>query len=140
MPYSWYNVATYYNNYNTLKFTHDSGTTWTTITLPNRNYTYSDINAYIQQTLENNGHSKTGIKLEIVPSLFRVLITLVSNYQLDFRNSEFTDLLGFNKTIINATGYGVYLPDLTRSIDNIFIHTNIMSNSILSRVHSDVSG
>ena len=101
MSYSWYNVATYYNN-NTLKYSHDSGTTWTTITLPNGNYSYSDINAYIQQILQNNGHSKTRIKLEIVPeiALFTVLITLEANYQLDFRNSEFPDLLGFNKVKI----------------------------------------
>ena len=33
MSYSWYNVSKSYDN-NTLKYSHDSGTTWHTIKLP----------------------------------------------------------------------------------------------------------
>ena len=60
MSYSWYNVSSIYNN-NTLKYSHDGGTNWTTITLSPGNYSYADLNSVIQQSLSNNGHSKTGL-------------------------------------------------------------------------------
>ena len=67
------------------------------------------------------------------------MITLEPNYQLDFRNSgSFSELLGFNEAIVTTTLYSDNLSDITRSIDNIFIHTNIISNSIVSGVHSEV--
>lgn len=37
--------------------------------------------------------------------------------------------MGFDKAIT--------VPDITRSVDNIFIHTSIMSKSIISGVESD---
>ena len=50
MTYSWYNVDTIYNN-NTLKYSHDGGTTWTSIVFPSGNYTYADLNNINQQSL-----------------------------------------------------------------------------------------
>ena len=137
MSYSWYNVAASYNN-NTLLYSHDSGTNWTTITLPDGNNSYDDLNRYIQQVLQNNGHSKTGVKLTFISSLFRVQLTLENGFQLDLRTGYFSDLIGYNKAIITSTGYGSSLPDITRSVDNKFIHTNIISDSIISGIQSDI--
>lgn len=47
MSYSWYNVSKRYEN-NTLKYSHDSGTTWHTIELPDGNFSYAELNAYVQ--------------------------------------------------------------------------------------------
>ena len=46
MSYSWYNIQSSYNNH-TLKYSHDGGTTWTTITIADGNYTYEDLNSII---------------------------------------------------------------------------------------------
>ena len=56
MPYSWYNISTFYNN-NTFQFTWTVGTTLTTYTvvLPNGFYTVNDINYYLQQYCITNG-------------------------------------------------------------------------------------
>lgn len=74
---------------------HDSGTTWTTVTLPNGKLSYGDISDFIQQSLESKRHSKPGIKVKILPSFFRVLILLETNYQEDLQTGNFADLLGF---------------------------------------------
>ena len=130
-------MAASYNN-NTLLYSHNSGTNWTTITLPDGNYSYDNLNRYIQQVLQNNGHSSTGVKLTFISSLFRVQLTLENGFQLDLRTGDFSDLIGYDKPIITSTGYGSSLPDITRSVDKIFIHTNITSDSIISGIQSDI--
>ena len=138
MAYSWYNVSSSYNN-NTLKYSHDSGRTWTLLELPNGNFAYKELNAYLQRALESNGHSKTGIEIIFVPSLLRVLMTLESTFQVDLRTGDFADLIGFPKNaVVTASGYGANVPNITRSVDNIFIHTNIISESSVSGILSDV--
>lgn len=56
IPYSWFNVSTYYNN-KSFQFTWTSaGTTTTyTITLPDGFYSITDINSYLQQYFITNG-------------------------------------------------------------------------------------
>ena len=76
--------------------------------------------------------------MTFVSSVFRVLITLEANYRLDLTTGDFADLIGHNKAIITATGYGPSLPTITRSVDNVFLHTNIISESNLSGIESDV--
>lgn len=137
MSYSWYNVSSTYGN-NSFKYSHDGGVSWTTITLPNGNYTYNDIESYVQQVLSSNTHSKTGVEFRCVKQYYRVLVSLEQNYQLDLRDGEFADLIGFDKAVVTATSYGARLPNITRSVDNIFVHTNLISDSIVSGIHSDV--
>ena len=137
MSYSWYNVSTDYNN-NTLKYSQDSGKTWHTITLPNGNYSYNQLNSYIQSEIESNGHTKDGISIKFVSSFFKVLLSMKSGFQLDLKTGDFRKLLGFEKKIYTTSGYSPKLPDITRSVDNVFIHTNIISDSAVSSNKSDV--
>ena len=65
MSSSWHNISHKHSN-NTLKYSHDGGTTWTTITFPPGNYGYKDLNSIIQQTLTQNTHSTTGIALYFI--------------------------------------------------------------------------
>ena len=137
MAYSWYNVSSNYNN-NTLKYSQDSGKTWHTITLPNGNFSYNELNSYIQSEIASNGHTKDGISIKFVSSLFKVLLTMKSGFQLDLKTDDFGKLLGFEKKIYTASQYSPKLPDITRSVDNVFIHTNIISDSVFSSNQSDV--
>lgn len=43
MIYSWYNIRSSYKN-NKIKYSHDGGTSWQTITFVDGAYSYSDIN------------------------------------------------------------------------------------------------
>ena len=137
MAYCWYNVSSDYNN-NTLKYSQDSGKTWHTITLPNGNFSYLELNSYIQSEITSNGHTKDGISIKFVSPLFKVLLSMKSGFQVNLSGGDFGKLLGFEKKIYTASGYGPKLPDITRSVDNVFIHTNIISNSVVSSNQSDV--
>lgn len=137
MSYSWYNVSKSYEN-NTLKYSHDSGKTWHTIELPDGNFSYTELNAYIQRVLEGAKHSKTGITIRFIPALFKVLMEVEDGYQVDLQTGDFAGLIGFTKKIVTSTSYGENLPDITRSVDDIYIRTNIISNSVVGGKESDV--
>lgn len=137
MSYSWYNVSSSYDN-NKLKYSHDSGNTWHEIELPDGNSAYSELNAYVQRELEGSKHSKTGITIKFVPALLKVLIGLEDGYQVDVQTGNFADLIGFTKKIVTTTSYGEKSPDITRSVDDIYIRTNIISESVVGGKQSDV--
>lgn len=137
MYYSWYNVSSVYSN-NTLSYSPDDGKTWKMIVLPNGNYSYNELNTYIQRVLKSNSHMEDGITITFVPSLLKVLLTLKTDFQIDLRSGDFGKLIGFDKKIIKVSQYSPNLPDITRSVDNVFIHTNVLSDSIISSNQSDV--
>ena len=70
--------------------------------------------------------------------MYRILIQIDNNYQLDLRNSEFGDLIGFPENIVNKTAYGDMLPNITNSIDMIHINTDAITNSILNGVNTNI--
>ena len=134
MTYSWHNISENQKN-NKIKYSHDGGTSWETINFIAGMYSYEDINEYIHQYMVREKHTteeKYPINIQFVLSSYRVIIELDSNYQFDFRGTEFGDLLGFNKKIITKTEYSDRLPNITNSIDKINIHSDLIRNSILS--------
>ena len=140
MTYSWYNIAAKYNN-NKLKYSKDNGANWVEIVLRDGNYSYSDISQYIRQTLEINGDltaDNKGISLEFSSTLLKVYVQLENGYQLDLRSGLFSKLIGFRNEIVTVSRYGSISPDITRSVDNIFIHTNLISDSLVSGKQGDV--
>lgn len=102
MTYSWYNIKQSYGN-NQIKYSHDKGTSWETITFVDGMYSYDDIDKYIKDYMKSKGHiikvdeeEKYGINLYFVLSTYRVLIELEDDYQIDLRNSNFRKLIGVN--------------------------------------------
>ena len=110
--------------------------TWTTITFTDGIYSYSDINDYIHQYMDQTGHylsdgpsrfrtlKKHAISLSFILSTYRVLITLGGGYKLDLRGTEFGDLMGFEKKLLTKTEYGTRLPNITKSIDPLNINVD----------------
>ena len=49
--YSWYNIRSSYKN-NTIKYTNDRGVNWQTVTFKDGMYSYTDINEYLRQYME----------------------------------------------------------------------------------------
>ena len=82
MTYSWYNIRSDYKN-NSIKYTHDGSTSYT-ITFSDGVYSYSDINDYIHQYMDQKSHHSTdskgakvySINLTFIPSTYHVLVSL----------------------------------------------------------------
>ena len=131
LNYTWNNIDQAKYNNNSMRYSSDNGSTFKTITFPNGNYSYSDISNFINNYLETQGDSKTGIQLYYVSSLKRIFLELAENFQVDFlSNLSFAKLIGFassNKIIISST-YSNNTPDITNSIDTIVIHCTLLSD------------
>ena len=144
MSYSWHNISEQYQN-NQIKYSPNGGTSWETVKFVDGMYTYSDLNYYLHQYMKKKGHlttdDKTGdkyhIELTFVLSTYKILIQIDSNYRLDLRNSKFGELIGFTEKIVGKTEYGTILPNITNSIDMIYINTDAITNSILDGVNTN---
>ena len=144
MTYSWHNISDQYQN-NETKYSPDGGTSWETVKFVDGMYTYADLNDYLHQHMKKKGHKttddKTGDKYHInlifVLSTYKILVEIDNNYQLDLRNSKFGELIGFTEKIVDKTEYGTILPNITNSIDMIYINTDAITNSILNGVNTN---
>ena len=144
MTYSWRNILDQYQN-NEIKYSPDGGNSQQTVKFVDGMYTYLDLNDYLHQYMKKKGHltidDKTGdkyhISLTFVLSTYKILIQIDNNYQLDPRNSKFGKLIGFTEKIVNKTEYGTILPNITNSIDMIYINTDAITNSILNGVNTN---
>ena len=143
MTYSWYNIRSDFDN-NTIKYTHN-GTTWNTITFSDGMYSYSDINDYIHQYMDQKSHHSTNskgkkiysINLSFILSTYRVLITIDGSYRLDLRGTDFGELIGFEKKLVTKTEYGTKLPNITKSIDSLNINCSAIKDSIVNGVNTN---
>ena len=82
MSWSWYNIAQYLNNH-MFRYSHNGGTNWFTIMIPDGQYVYNALDAFIKTALLANGHSNVGIGIAFVQERYKVRVTLATNYQLD---------------------------------------------------------
>ena len=97
-------------------------------------YSYDDLNDYVHQSIKKEGDKSAenfSISLTFVLSSYRVVIEISNNFQLDLRNSNFGDLIGFEKKGVTQTEYSSKLPNITNSIDVININCDIITDSIV---------
>ena len=92
MTYSWYNIRSSYKN-NTIKYSNDRAVNWNTVTFKDGMYSYTDINEYLRQYMEQKNHHSTdqrgnkvfhiNINLELLLALNQVDIKLTKMEELN---------------------------------------------------------
>lgn len=143
--YSWHNIELRYNN-NLIKYSPDNGITWKNILFPDGTYSYDDINKYIHYVMKQNNDYQVvltedtfDINLYFSLTELKVVIELTNNYQLDLTSQNFSDLLGFdNQILTNPSNIGTRLSNITRSVDNLYVHCSIVKDSIVNGQNGDV--
>ena len=79
------------------------------------------------------------VTLEFDDTIFRTIITLAPNYQLDLTQSDFKDLIGFNKKILtNSENVGDYIPNLSQDREILNIHCDLISDSRVDGDETDI--
>lgn len=139
--YSWYNIEPQRAN-NLIRYSSDSGATYNDINIAGGIYSYSDINNLLHDAMRNNGdftlvggEEVFNINITFNINTFKVTIEITDpTYRFDLVSQAFSNLLGFNVGIISVTSESVRLPDITNSIENIFIHSSLVSNSVVDGV------
>ena len=141
MSYSWYNIDASFGN-NKIRWRKKTEE-WQTLIFPNGMYGYSDINSFLQtQTGKVDPEDKDSdfiFTLYFDMTIFRVVILMHENYELDLSESEFAELLGYEKKILTGKKnfVGPMVPNITRSVDWVFLHCDLISRRA-NDVPSDV--
>ena len=139
MTASWHNIRPEYGN-NKLRISQDldKGKTFETITLPSGVYDYDDINTFIHERIGKMGDT-WGINILFDLTTFKVFIKLHENHQIDFSGSgNFNVLLGFTKELLKKSAYGANFPNISNSVDNLYLRCSLLSDSIISGKRSNV--
>ena len=133
MSYSWYNVREAYEN-NKLKWKKKSDPNWVTITLPDGMFTYDDLNSFIQEKIGKEKDSEELFTLFFDSTIFRAVILLDSSIEIDLSSGKFADLLGFEHKVLDlTTNVSKHVPNITRGVDWIFIHCDLITRDVKKR-------
>ena len=141
MSYSWYNIDASYGN-SKIRWRTKSEE-WQTLIFPNGMYDYDDINRFLQtQTGKIDPKDKDSdyiFTLYFDYTLFRVVILMHENYELDLSEGKFAELLGFEKKLLTGKKnfVGAMIPNITRSVDWVYLHCDLISR-LANDVPSDV--
>jgi len=132
--YSMRNIDSTYNNHT---FEYYNGSAWKTVTIPGGTYGVSDINAYFQQVMKDNGDYSTSGGDDVFYASFtlnnntqRIKITVSNSYEVRFTNgSDFRLLIGADAATYNSTTDLTTQPDINRGINSFNVHTDIISET-----------
>ncbi|KAL9979826.1 hypothetical protein ACROYT_G017543 [Oculina patagonica] len=126
-----------YNN-NKFKWKKKSDSDWIDVTIPDGMYDYKDLNDAFQTLTGKTDDSKDIFELYFYTTTYRVTILIAKDYELDLREGNFSDLIGFEKKILNdANNVGDHVPNLTRGVDWIYVHCDLVSRAV-DNIEDDV--
>ena len=140
MSFTWFNVNSDYGN-QLIKYSSDNGSTFNNITFPQGVWNYTDFNEYIKEITKTGDNNDTTypITIEFDTTTFRVTVTLATNYQLDLTQSDFNDLIGFNKKVLkDAVNIGDRVPNLSQDTDILNVHCDLVNSSLVDGDESDI--
>ena len=140
MSYSWNNIDSRYDN-NKIRWKKKTEQAWKTLTFPNGMYDYKRITTFIQQHTGKvdpaNKDSDYIFTIHFEFSTYRTFIVVHGDYELDFSQGNFGDLLGFGKRTLSVTSVGTKIPNITRGVDWVYLHCDLISRRA-KNVPSDV--
>ena len=141
MSFTWYNINADRQN-QLIRFSSDNGQTFSDITFPAGVWEYKGMNEFIQKaTVVKQAGEKDffPINLSFSPTTFRVTITLATNYQLDLTQSNFYDLIGFDKKILkDEVNLGPTVPNLSQDTEMLNVHCDLTNSSLVDGEESDI--
>ena len=101
MRYSWNNIDAFYDN-NKIRW-RTKTEAWQTLTLPNGMYDYARVKTFIQKHIgkvdPKDKDSDYIFTMYFDTTIYRVKISMDENYELDFSQGAFAELLGYEKKI-----------------------------------------
>ncbi|KAL9955047.1 hypothetical protein ACROYT_G042651 [Oculina patagonica] len=119
-----------YDN-NKFKWKKKSDSDWIVATLPDGMYDYKDLNDAFQTLTGKTEDAKNIFELYFYTTTYRVTILIDNDYELDLSEGELSKLVGFDKKILNDTNnIGGHVPNLTRGVDWIYIHCDLVSRTV----------
>ena len=104
-------------------------------------WNYVDFDNFIKEKTRTGtaNNPQFPITLEFDDTIFRVIITLASNYRLDLTQSDFNDLIGFDKKILtDSENVGSHIPNLSQDREILNVHCDLISDSLVDGDETDI--
>ena len=77
------------------------------------------------------------ITIEFDLTSFKCFVSIIIKpFALDLRGSNFGAVIGFELTVIRQTQYGTDIPNITNSLDTLYIHCDLVDNSIVDVIYT----
>ena len=103
---------------------------------------YTELSDYIKETLITNDDLEpdqaSPITIEFDLTSFKCFVSIIKPFALDLRGSNFRALIGFEPTVIRQTQYGTDIPNITNSLNTLYIHYDLVHNTIVNGEYVDV--
>ena len=139
MTYVWHNVSPDYQN-NIISY--HNGTEYKRLEFSNGCYDYAELSDYIKETLITNDDLEpdqaSPITIEFDLTSFKCFVSKIKPFALDLMGSNFGALIGFEPTVIRQTQYGADIPNITNSLYTLYIHCDLVDNSVVDGEYGDV--
>ena len=139
MTYSWHNVSPDYQN-NIISY--HNGKEYKRIEFSNGCYDCTELSDYMKEMLITNDDLQldqaSPISIEFDLISFKCFESIIKPFAFELRGSNFGALIGFEPTVIRQTQYGTDIPNITNSLDTLYIHCDLVDNSIVDREYGDV--
>ena len=104
-------------------------------------YDYKRINTFLQQHTGKVDPTKKDsdyiFTIHFEFSTYRIFIIIRGDYELDLSQGNFGELLGYNKRILNGSSFGHKVPNITRGVDWVYLHCDLISRRT-NNISSDV--
>ena len=78
------------------------------------------------------------ITIEFDLNSFKCFVSIIKPSAFDLRGSKFGALIGFEPMVIRQSQYGTDIPNITNSLDTLYIHCDLVDNSIVDGEYGDV--
>lgn len=141
MAFTWYNINDNYDN-RKLRYSSDNGNSFTDIILPSGIWNYERFDENFKDLTkieDDDGNETYPITITFDYTTFRATITLAENYQLDMTQSNFNDLIGFDKIILTENvNVRPRVPNLNQHLDVFNIHCDLIHESLVDGEDSDI--
>ena len=105
-------------------------------------WTYKGLNAFVQEETvikESGKDDEFPISIAFSNTTFRVTIIMKENYQLDLTQSNFYELMGFDKKILkDEINVGPKVPNFSQDTDMLNVHCDLTSDSLVDGQETDI--
>ena len=139
MTNSWHNISPDYQH-NIISY--PNGKEYKRIEFSNGCDDYTELSDYIKEKLIANYDREPAqaspILTEFVLTSFKCFVSIIKPFALDLRGSKFGALIGFEPTVIRQSQYGTNISNKTNSLDILYIHCDLVDNSIVDGEYGDV--
>lgn len=132
---SWNNISAALGN-NQIRY--NNGVEWTVLTVPDGNYTLTDLFQWFEAQLTAAGDDPESLKLTFNRNTGKITLRLQNSYQLDMTHGTSPKIILGASTNITASTVFPNKADIFNGKDTVQLHTNIHSGSIFKNSRSDV--